>query len=262
LKVENLTKYYTSGYLFTKKIRGAENVSFELRRGEVLSLVGQSGSGKTTVANMILRLIKPSKGTILLEGKDAFSYDEKHYWIKVQAIFQDPFSSFNYFYPVDKPLMDAFNLLEKTSSKKYSESEKKEIVESTLRKLGINPHEILGRYPHQVSGGQLQRLLIARALIIDPDLLVADEPTSLLDASTRLGILNELLQLKEKRGMSILFITHDMGQAYYISDRAAVMNKGKIVEIGPVEEVFFNPKNTYTKTLISSVPKIHEKWNI
>jgi len=264
LKVENLTKYYISGYIFTRKVLGAENVSFNLKSGEVLSLVGESGSGKSTVANMILRLIKPTSGKIYLDDEDAFSFDKKHYWRKVQAVFQDPYSTFNYFYTVDSTLMDAFYLLEKASPerKKYPKTEREKIIMSTLETIEIDPDEVLGRYPHQLSGGQMQRLLIARSLIIGPEILVADEPTSMTDASTRLAILNELLRLKEEKGMSILFITHDVGQAYYISDRTAVMQKGRIVEMGPAEKVFFQPEHQYTKDLIKSVPKLHEKWGI
>ena len=260
LKVENLTKYYSSGYIFRRKVLGAENVSFTLKKGEILSLVGESGSGKTTTAKMILRLIKPTSGEIYLDGKDAYSFDKKEYWRRVQAVFQDPFSTFNYFYVVDKPLMDSFDLLEKTSSK-ISMTERKKIIQSTLEAIGMNPDEILGRYPHQLSGGQMQRLLIARSLIIGPDVLLADEPTSMTDASTRIDILNELLRLKKVKEMAVIFISHDVGQAYYVSDRVAVMNKGRIVEIGPAEKVFFEPEHPYTKDLIASVPKLHEKWN-
>jgi peptide/nickel transport system ATP-binding protein len=261
LKVENLTKYYISGYMFTKKVLGAENVSFNLKKGEVLSLVGESGSGKSTVGNMILRFFKPTSGKIYLDGKDAFSFNKKDYWRRVQAIFQDPYSTFNHYYVVDRPLMDSFNLIE-NSKKTYSKAEKKEIISKTLETIGMNPDEILGRYPHQTSGGEMQRLLIARTLIIGPDVLVADEPTSMTDASTRVGILNELLRLKKERGMAVLFITHDVGQAYYISDRAAVMKDGRIIEIGPAEKVFFDPEQPYTKNLIASVPKVHEKWDL
>jgi len=262
LKVENLTKYYTSGYIFASKILGCKDVSFELKRGEILSLVGESGSGKSTVASMILRLFKPTSGKIYLDGKDAFSYNELEYWRRVQGVFQDPYAAFNSFYPVDKPLIDAFNLLEKSSGKRISEAEKREIIRSTLEMIGMNPDEILGRYVHQVSGGQLQRLLIARSLIISPDVLVADEPTSMVDASTRVGILNELLRLRKERKMAIIFITHDVGQAYYISDTTIVMKNGRCVERGSPSEVFFNPKHPYTKELIASVPKLHEKWNL
>lgn len=263
MKVENLTKYYTSGYIFTSKILGCKNVSFDLKKGEILCLVGESGSGKSTVAHMILRLFKPTSGKIYLDDKDAFSYDKIEYWRRVQGVFQDPFSSFNSFYTVEYPLMDAFRFLEKASSGKasYSKNKKKKIIASTLETIGMNPDEILGRYPHQISGGQLQRLLIARSLIISPDILVADELTSMTDASTRLDILNELLRLREEREMTILFITHDVGQAYYISDRSIVMNNGRIVEMGPSDKVFFKPEHPYTKELIASVPKLYEKWD-
>ena len=263
LKVENLTKYYTSGYMFTKKVLGVENVSFTLEKGRALSLVGESGSGKSTVANMVLRLIKPTAGKIYLDCRDAYSYDKIDYWKRVQAIFQDPYSTFNYFYPVDKPLMDAFDLIEEASSgkEKYSKAERQEIIRSTLKKIGVNPDEILGRYPHQTSGGQMQRLLIARALIIGPDVLLADELTSMTDASTRVAILNELLKLK-KEGMAVLFITHDVAQAYYISDFAIVLHKGRVAEMGPAEKVFFDSEHPYTKNLIACAPKLHEKWDI
>lgn len=262
LKVENLTKYYTTGYIFRRKVVGAEDVSFTLKRGEILSLVGESGSGKTTTAKMILRLIKPTSGRILLDGRDAHSFERREYWRRVQAVFQDPYSTFNYFYTVDRPLMDAFDLLEKTSSKTYTQAEREETVASTLETIDMNPDEILGRFPHQLSGGQMQRLLIARSLIIGPEVLLADEPTSMTDASTRVAILNELLRVKEEERMAVIFISHDVGQAYYVSDRVAVMQKGRIVEMGPVEEVFFEPEHPYVRDLVASVPKLYEKWNL
>ena len=262
LNVENLTKHYTTGYIFRRKVLGAEDVSFTLKRGEILSLVGESGSGKTTTAKMILRLIKPTSGRILLDGRDAYSFEGREYWRRVQAVFQDPYSTFNYFYTVDRPLMDAFDLLEKTSSKTYTQAEREETVASTLETIDMNPDEILGRFPHQLSGGQMQRLLIARSLIIGPEVLLADEPTSMTDASTRVAILNELLRLKEEERMAVIFISHDVGQAYYVSDRVAVMQKGRIVEMGPVEEVFFEPEHPYVRDLVASVPKLYEKWNL
>jgi len=263
LEVDNITRYYTLGYIFTRQVLGAENVSFNLHRGEILSLVGESGSGKSTVANMILRLIKPTSGKIYLDDRDAYSYSEVDYWRRVQVVFQDPYSTFNYFYTVDKPLMDAFNLIEKASwgKERFSQAERREIIMATLEKMGMNPDEILGRYPHQTSGGQMQRLLIARSLIIGPHLLVADEPTSMTDASTRVAILNELLRLRQEKGMAVLFITHDVAQAYYISDKTAVMKDGRIVETGAPKKVFFEPEHSYTKKLIASVPKLHEKWD-
>jgi len=258
LKIENLTKLYTSGYVWTKKLLAVDNVSFSIKKGETFCLVGGSGSGKTTIGNIILRLIKPTSGKIIFNGRDIYLYNRKIYWRKVQAVFQDPYSSFNFFYTIDKPLNDAFNLLDDVPSKE----EREEINKATFKKIGMNPSEIMGRYPHQLSGGQMQRILIARSFILRPHLLIADELTSMIDASTRVAVLNELLRLKKEERLSVLFITHDLAQAYYIGDRIAIMEKGKIVESGSVEEVIFNPKHSYTKGLIASVPPLHRKWKL
>jgi peptide/nickel transport system ATP-binding protein len=258
LKVEDLTKYYVSGYIITKRVVGCEKVSFQIKKGEILTLVGESGSGKTTVAKMILRLIKPTSGKVLLHGKSAFLYSPSEYYKSVQAIFQDPFTSFNPSYSVNRVFNDVFNFLLKNSN--YSEDEKKRTVASALERVGLMSEQVFGRSPYELSGGQMQRLLIARSLLVHPALLVADEITSMIDASTRVSVLNELKRLKEEEDMSVLFITHDIGQAYYISDEVVVMYKGKVVEIGPVEKVFFDPQSHYTKSLVAAVPKLHEKW--
>ncbi|MEM2995275.1 MAG: ABC transporter ATP-binding protein [Candidatus Bathyarchaeia archaeon] len=258
LECKNLTKIYTSGIIKTKTIIGAKDVTFNINRREIVALVGESGSGKTTVARMILRFIQPSSGDIFFDGKSIFSYDIRHYYSRVQAIFQDPYSAFNPFYKIDRVLYKALRL----HGEPLSPDEKEEIIRSTLKSIGLNPNEVLGRYPHQLSGGQMQRILITRALIIGSELLIADEPTSMIDASTRAGILNNLLELKEKRGLSVLFITHDIGQAQYISDRVLVMEKGEIVEQGPADEVFVNPQHPYTKDLLASVPRLYEKWEL
>ena len=256
LQCKNLTKIYTSGLIRTKSVVGAKNVTLDIERGEIVSLVGESGSGKSTVAKMILRLIEPTSGDILLNGENILSCDKRDYYRRVQAIFQDPYSAFNPFYKIDRVLDKAFGLL-----KNHLPSDKrKEITESTLTSIGLNPGEVLGRHPHQLSGGQMQRILVARALVIGSELLIADEPTSMIDASTRAGILNLLLDLKRQKGLSILFITHDIGQAQYISDRIIVMEKGEVVEQGLVDEVFVKPKHQYTKDLLASVPRLYEKW--
>lgn len=256
LQCEDLTKIYTSGLVRAKSVVGAKNVSFDIKKGEIVSLVGESGSGKSTVAKMILRLIKPTSGDILFDGTNVLSFDKRDYYRRVQAIFQDPYSAFNPFYKVDRVLDKAFGLL----NDHYSSDERKDITESTLKSIGLNPNEVLGRHPHQLSGGQMQRILIARALVIGAELLIADEPTSMIDASTRAGILNLLLSLKRDKGLSVLFITHDIGQAQYISDRVVVMEKGIVVEQGLIDEVFVNPKHPYTKSLLASVPRLYEKW--
>jgi peptide/nickel transport system ATP-binding protein len=256
LQCENLTKIFISGLIRTKSIVAVKNVTFDVKKGEIVALVGQSGSGKTTVAKMILRLIEPTSGQIIFDGKDALSYDKREYYRRIQAIVQDPYSAYNPFYKVDRVLEEVFSLYENNPSP----DERKEIIHSTLERIGINPEEILGRYPHQLSGGQLQRFLIARPLMINSELVVADEATSMLDASTRASILNLLLSLKENEKISVLFITHDIAQAQYISDRVLMMQNGEVIEQGSSDRVFRNPSNPYTKELFDSVPQLHKKW--
>lgn len=256
LECQGLTKIYTSGLIKKKTIYGAKNVSFYIRKGEIVGLVGESGSGKTTVARMILRLIEPTSGDILLDGESIFSYDIRDYYKRVQGVFQDPYSACNPFYRIDRILEKALDLV----SSNLSSAEKNDLIRSTLKAVMLNPDEVLGRFPHQLSGGQLQRILVARALLVGSELLLADEPTSMIDASTRAGILNLLLDLKEERGLSILFITHDIGQAQYLSNRIIVMNNGEIVEQGAADEIFSSPKHPYTKMLLASAPRLYEKW--
>ncbi|MBY9003596.1 MAG: ABC transporter ATP-binding protein [Candidatus Lokiarchaeota archaeon] len=257
LKIQNLTKKYISGLIRTKETIGVNNASFKLYSGEILSLVGESGSGKSTVANLILRFIQPTEGKIFYDREEIHDISTKDYYKNVQGIFQDPYSSFNYFYKIDHLLNQAF---------KYSLkgiTNKRKALESTLSIVGLNTDDILGRFPHQISGGQLQRVLIARALLFKPKLIVADEPTSMIDSSSRADILNLFKELKEgttyTEGMSIIFITHDIGQAQYLSDRVIVMKEGGIVEKGPTKDVFLNPIHPYTKNLLDCVPSIYRK---
>jgi peptide/nickel transport system ATP-binding protein len=238
LRCKDLTKKYTSGLVRTKTVLGAKNATFDINRGEIVALAGESGSGKSTIAKMILRLIEPSSGTITLNGKNINSYSIREYYRQVQSVFQDPYSAFN-------PDAD----------------ERREIIESTFMSIGLNPKEVLGRYPHELSGGQMQRLLIGRALLIGSQLLIADEPTSMIDASTRAGVLNLLLNLKDEKDLSVLFITHDIGQAQYISERVLIMKEGEIVEQGSVHDVFTKPEHPYTKELLAAVPSLYEKWD-
>ena len=256
LQCQNLTKIFISGLIRTKSIVAVKNVTFDVKKGEIVALVGQSGSGKTTVAKMILRLIEPTSGQIIFNGENAFSYDKCEYYRRIQAIVQDPYSAYNPFYKVDRVLEEVFTLYKNG----FSPEKRREIIHSTLMRIGINPEEILGRYPHQLSGGQLQRFLIARPLMIKSELVVADEATSMLDASTRAGILNLLLSLKEKEKISVLFITHDIAQAQYISDRALIMQNGEVIEQGPSERVFLHPEQSYTRELFDSVPQLQKKW--
>ena len=254
---EDLTKKYTSGLIRTKTVLGANNVSFDIKKGEIVSLAGESGSGKSTIAKMILRLIDPTSGSITLRGKDIHSYNMREYYKQVQAVFQDPYSAFNPFYKVDHVIERAFGLREDHPDR----DERKAIIESTFMSIGLNPSEVLGRYPHELSGGQMQRLLIGRSLLIGSQLLIADEPTSMIDASTRAGVLNLLLRLKEENELSVLFITHDIGQAQYISERVLIMKEGELVEQGSVHDVFTNPEHPYTQELLGAVPSLYEKWD-
>ncbi len=260
LETQNLTKVYYSGFVRKTSVMAVDGVSFNLNKGEIISLVGESGSGKTTVARIILKLLPPTAGKIVYQGKDISLLRKRQalteYWRHVQGIFQDPYAPFNLFYKVDRVFDIIFNLF----AESFSKEEKKKMIDASLMTVDLNPEDVLGKYPHQLSGGQRQRILVARSLIVNPEILVADEPTSMIDASTRVDVLKVFLNLRDKQGLSIIFITHDVGLAYYISDRMLVMQKGKIVEEGRVEEIITNPKNEYTQKLLSAIPTLTKKW--
>ncbi len=258
MELSNVSKTFTSGLVKTTKIDAVKNISITLKESQILALVGESGSGKTTIANIILRLIEPSEGEITYEGQNIKKIPKKDYYRNVQIIFQDPFSSFNYFYKVDRVLHQAIRF----HDGKVDSNERNRLMYEALRKIQMNPEEILGRYPHQLSGGQLQRFLLARILILNPRILIADEPTSMVDACARAEILNLLKKIAKEQHLCLIFITHDIGQAQYISDDVLVMEKGKIVEIGSTKQVFINPTQPYTKALLTSVPSLYRVWNI
>ncbi|MGI8869982.1 MAG: ABC transporter ATP-binding protein [Mycobacteriales bacterium] len=233
-------------------VKAVADVSFTVGRREIVSIVGESGSGKTTVARIVLKLLAPTAGTLSFDGHDVTKLGRaglKAYWRNVQAVFQDPFSAFNQFFTVRR-------LLER-SAKLDATATRGGRIEEALGHVGLPP-ETMAKRPHQLSGGQRQRVMIARALMFAPKLLVADEATSMLDASLRVNILNVLQDLRNDLGMSILFITHDIGQACYVSDRILVMSKGEIVESGPTDDVIFAPQHEYTRRLLADVPKLHE----
>lgn len=259
LRVENLTKIFGFG---KSQVRAVDNVSFSIKEGEIVTLLGESGSGKTTTARLILKLLPPTSGKIIFRGKDITHISSRseliNYWREVQAIFQDPFASFNIFYSIRRVLNNAFRLV----SESIPKDEKEEIIKEVLLSVGLNPAEVLDKRPYELSGGQRQRIMLARVLVIKPKLLIADEPTSMIDASSRAGILNLLLELRKTYGMSIMFITHDIGLAYYTSDRLFIMNNGRIVEEGDAEEIISNPRDAYTKKLLEDVPVIHKKWEL
>ncbi len=243
-------------------LRAVDQVSFSVQPGEIVSVVGESGSGKTTLGRLLLRLLDPNSGTITLHGQDVTHVRSRNemmqYWQKVQAVFQDPYAAFNQFYTIRRVLGNSLKILNRQMSNK----EQLDRISRALREVGLDPVDVLGKWPHQLSGGQVQRVMIARALVVGPELLIADEPTSMLDASLRVTVLNLLMDLRQQHNMSILFITHDLGQAYYISDRVLVMYHGQIVEQGPVEEVLRNPQHEYTKRLMADVPLLHGRKSI
>lgn len=260
LVVQNLTKEYPLGLFGKEKLKAVDDVSFEIERSKIVSLIGESGSGKTTIGKLVLRLLKPTSGRIVFDGKDVFSLRKEElrdYYRRVQGVFQDPFSSFNPIYKIDR----VFDMVFEEFLPEAKASERRARIEQVLVSVGLNPSQILGKYPHQLSGGQLQRILIARILLLDVELLVADEIISMLDASTRVDVLNLLGDLK-KRGMSVIFITHDLSLGYYISDEALIMYRGSIVEMGDTEKVFRNPVHPYTRMLLESVPEVGKKWDL
>lgn len=259
LKLDQVSKIYRTGTFGGKELHAVSEVSFAIRDGEVVSLIGESGSGKSTIGKMILRLISISAGSILLNGADVSAIKGdglKEYYRQVQGVFQDPFSSYNPIFKADR----CFEVIREEFYPQLGAQEWSERVAGALRDVGLNPEHVLNKYPHQLSGGQLQRFLIARALLLDIKFLVADEIISMLDASTRIDVLNLLADLK-KRGLSILFITHDLSLANYISERAIILYRGCIVEMGATEKIFTNPQHPYTQMLIAAVPRLDQKWD-
>ena len=253
---DGLTRVFGHG---KKSVTAVNNVSFAFKEKEVVSIVGESGSGKTTLARMLLGLLRPTRGTILFRGAeiDLSSFiKRKTYWKDVQAIFQDPFSSFNQFYKVEKVLKDCI----KFRGLQPSQDEKQDMMRIACSFVNLEFQEIFNKYPFELSGGQMQRLMIARIFMLDPKVLIADEPTSMIDACSRSTIMEMLLKLRDENNMMIIFITHDLGLAYYISDRICIMEQGKIVENRSAKEVISRPEHSYTKKLLDDVPKLHEKW--
>lgn len=247
IEMKNLKKYFP----MKKKqvLKAVDNVTMDIYRGEVLSLVGESGSGKTTLGRTVSRLYPKTAGDILVDGKPAESYSIKEFTKKIQMIFQDPQASLNPRMTVGDIVAEGIDIHKLASSKK----ERMEKVYSLLEIVGLN-REHASRFPHEFSGGQRQRIGIARALGVDPEILVCDEPISALDVSIQAQVVNLLKDLQKQRNLTLLFIAHDLSMVKYISDRVAVMYRGKVVELGKPEDVYNSPVHSYTKSLISAVP--------
>ncbi|SDE16018.1 ABC transporter ATP-binding protein [Glycomyces harbinensis] len=259
LELKQVWKSYRVGALGSKRLVAVRDVSIDIAPGEVLSVVGESGSGKTTVGKMVLQLTSVTRGSILLDGVDVTAkghYERKVYYRKVQGVFQDPFSSYNPIFKADR----VFDTVRESYFPQLKRAEWTAKVDDVLQSVRLDPGSVLGKYPHQLSGGQLQRMLIARALLLDIQVLVADEIISMLDASTRIDVLNLLGELRE-RGLGVLFITHDLSLANYISERVVIMRHGAVVEMGATGKVFTDPQHPYSRNLIASVPQLHRKWS-
>ena len=256
VSVDAMTKYYeVRDGLQIQQLRALNDVSFELRPGEALALVGESGSGKSTAAKMLARLEQPSAGKILFEGRDILSEEPKRaslgYRSAVQMIFQDPFGSLN---PVHRIAHHLERPLLRHGKVKGKEDVRKKVIE-LLETVGLTPaEEFASKFPHECSGGQRQRVAIARALAVEPKLILADEPTSMLDVSLRIGVLNLMRDLKNERGIAYLFITHDLASASYFADRILVMYAGTVVESIPAADLSREAKHPYTRLLLSAVP--------
>lgn len=263
LEVENVNKIFRRGSLVSRRVNHAVNgVSFSLAadKPEVFTIIGESGSGKTTLAGMILNSVAPTSGRILFRGRDLREVrsrrDRLEFMSHVQAIFQNPFDAFNPLKRVDRYL---FSAAQRFTECRTSE-QAAERADEALRKVGLSLAEVRGRYPHEMSGGQLQRVAIARALVSNPSLIVADEPVSMIDASLRMTVINLFKKLRDELGVSIIYITHDLATAYYISDRLIIMQKGRVVEGGDARTVLAAPQHPYSIKLRQAVLSVDDAW--
>jgi len=257
LEARQVTKMFDTGGGLFKPDQTVALDSFSIAiiddRPSITAVAGESGSGKTTLARLLLGIIRPTNGEILYEGKNLQHMSPEEWKVfrrEVQAIFQDPFEVYNPFYKVDHVLttpVAKFNLAD-------SRAEARELIENALRGVGLRPEETLGRYPHQLSGGQRQRVMIARALLLQPRIILADEPVSMVDASLRATILESLLKLNQELGISLVYITHDLTTAYQLCETIVILYQGCVAEVGDIELVIKNPQHPYTQLLVASIP--------
>ena len=263
LELKNVSKTYSRGLLSRVSTTALNNVSLKLETEQptIMTVAGESGSGKTTMAMLLLGFITPTSGQILYKGKDIQTLrgeDRMMFRREVQAVFQDPFAVFNPFYTVDHLLLVPIDRFKLAKSKKAAQ----DIMMEALTAVGLRPADVLGRFPHQLSGGQRQRINVARALMLRPKLLIADEPVSMVDASLRANILETLQRLQKDYGVSIIYITHDLTTAYHVAKSIVVLYRGSVMEAGDVDTVIKSPQHPYTRLLIDSIPwpDINRRW--
>lgn len=234
-----------------------DDVTFHIANREIVSIVGQSGCGKTVLAKMLLRLEVPTAGELLYKAQPIGAVrDPREHWREVQAVFQDPYAAFNQFFTIRAQLKASFHLFKQ----KPRDREMEDRVDEALLAVNIMPKEVEGKFPFELSGGQMQRMLLARIFILRPRVLIADEPTSMVDACSRASILEYLMKLKKELDMTIVFVTHDIGLAYYISDRIFIMHRGKIAEQGAPDAVTQTPESEVTRQLLEDIPSVHRDW--
>ena len=256
LELRNVTHVFSSGPIWNRDHNYAVNdVSFSLtdKPALITAVAGESGSGKTTLGRIMLGFQRPTSGQVLFSGRDVTGMrggERRQYRRQVQAIFQDPFSVYNPFYKVDHIFTVAISRFKLASSR----DEARHLIEEAISGVGLRPSETLGRYPHQLSGGQRQRVMVARSLLLKPQVIIADEPVSMVDASLRATILETLRTLNHELGIAILYITHDLTTAYQVADNIMIMYRGHVVEAGDVEHVINDPKHPYTRLLVQSIP--------
>jgi peptide/nickel transport system ATP-binding protein len=254
LKVENLTKKFKKRNLFSSdsdEIMAADKVSFSVNRGEILAIAGQSGSGKSTIAKIILRAIEPDSGKIFYNDKEIKSNSDelKKFRMKCQMVYQDPYDSIN-------PRMTITDIVNEPLEIHNigTKKERKQMVIDTLRMVKLEPaEEISKKYPHMLSGGQRQRVVIARAIVVKPEIIIADEPVSMLDVSIRAEVLELMKEIQLKNNISMIYITHDLATAKHFADNILILNSGKVMEVGLIDKVLSEPENPYTKALISAI---------
>ena len=254
IEIINLKKYFPMKK--RQVLKAVDNVTMDVYKGEVLSLVGESGSGKTTLGRTLSILYPKTAGKIILDGRSTDDYKTKEFTKKVQMIFQDPQASLNPRMTVGDIIAEGIDIHKLASSKK----ERMEKVYNLLEIVGLN-REHASRFPHEFSGGQRQRIGIARALAVDPEVLICDEPISALDVSIQAQVVNLLKDLQKERNLTLLFIAHDLSMVKYISDRVAVMYRGKVMELGEPDAVYNDPIHSYTKSLLSAVPVADPTYN-